>query len=511
VNGQVSRFVLFLAIATGCVVGQATPKPKAQRSLDVPSLTSERLLIQSYLQGMQFVPEERAFLLTRLHDAAQEINSSLAVLWAEETFQLTFDLAPSWNRLSHQKNSLITLSRFDSRGAMELFASLDVPIDSKDSLLPEDMRAQAAVTIFGRFWKAQGVQGLDLIRVYAKGLGETGQYPYLAMAALIKDLSATDPPQAESIYAEATAYYRKPSKYRDSDAKFARFILDTEKYLSVSLRKSALEAVLERVERQKPRVGDGELVVAARSSAVNFATTQPEFLVLLRLLPAFEHVDPEWRKQLINKYPALSVEAAQPRIETAFVGGAPGTVDDSVKQRVLERTRLSQLRQLLAKDEFQQAAELSDSFTNRDLRATAFALLAGKQYELSPKNAKQRLTDSKKLIDGLEPNAAKVAALAEFAASAYVLSDEDSAAQAWEKGFDLGEELFRQEVDARPGTAAYVTQVYDSMNRLIEIGVRHAKQRTLERLSQVRNDVLHANLKIDTAAAMQAASFHAPR
>lgn len=74
-----------------------------------------------------------------------------------------------------------------------------------------------------------------------------------------------------------------------------------------------------------------------------------------------------------------------------------------------------------------------------------------------------------------------------------------TAREALRHGFDLGEEAFQAFMDNHPGALAYEAPVFDPLGKLTRVGVRTDRENTLEYVTHLRHQLLHAYLLIDAA------------
>jgi hypothetical protein len=216
--------------------------------------TANDVLLLSYATATNLALEERAFYLGSLVDTAVAMKNGEVKDWFDELFATTVQLRPSWNKIIIQKNAVAAFSEVDAIEAMNRFALLDAPVADKDRTLDEDPRADAARTVFVRYWKSVGQKGLGRIRSQAISLGTAGGYPYAAMTSIIDEVNSNDEAVAQSIFSEAIQAFRTGDHVSSERAEFVEFLLDLHRIMPTWLLKPALEACAERlIAKSAPR------------------------------------------------------------------------------------------------------------------------------------------------------------------------------------------------------------------------------------------------------------------
>ncbi len=295
----VGRFV-YLTISPRFTVAQAQAQQLPDR---VHSIFSPRqLLIASYRSASDLTPTERAHVLEEDSASAVTIDPGFCRRWSEELFFFAAKLPPEWDRVAAEKNALVALSQVDADRAFELFKLIELPIPMPDGRLPEDVRADGATTVFAWYWKShKSMKALQEISDQADGLGNTGQYPYTAMADIFEDIAGKYPLKAEEIVMRSLASYRRGSKSEREDDDFLGFLDTTWKDLTPSLRRAAIEAAVERLS-EKSNSREGEIFsgsAVSRRAQTQFSTKAQ--MNLYNLLPRIQEIDPEWASEIVKR------------------------------------------------------------------------------------------------------------------------------------------------------------------------------------------------------------------
>src|SRR5436305_5929041 len=234
--------------------------PLKNRSLD--------LLSQSYKLSKNLNTYDRTFaLLMILNNGRDIIPDSDYKNWSIEMREQAKDILDGWDRVAQEKNAIVALSKVDPLQALREFSKIDDPLPQSDNTFPEDVRADAASTIFVNAWNSQTsydsrMQVLKDIEREAARLPKAkngGEYAYAAMASIIKALinERTDETKEEAnkIFREALDYYRvEPDKFRNRDDEFGDLL-----------------------NKMKDLIGDRQLLSEAAEVFVNKVLGSPQY------------------------------------------------------------------------------------------------------------------------------------------------------------------------------------------------------------------------------------------
>lgn len=493
--------ILLLGIAVELLMG--APWLRADQENVPPTLSPKRLLIQGYILGTRFVPEERAFLYVRLGEAATEIQPELATLLAEEVFDLTLQLPRTHNRLAMQKNAVLSLAKVDPDRAFELFERIDLPYPGSDGYVTEDVRADGARKLFAELWRRRGPGALEKLRAQAQHLGNTGQYPYLAMAPIISDVARSSPLLAQSLFTEAVESYGRGDRVRLSDQEFASFVRQMWEVVPRPSSVEALRILVERLlRRTKTPTNETVLMRAYTEKGVSQFHSSEDFL-LFELLPLIRQTDPEWARRIVEGRPALAeappMASSSGRMEGVVIRGRASPAElSAMTNRGMERSRLHDIEET-AQNDPETTLGLSMSLTSPDIRSVALSRVALALSSSADARAREVADQAKNLIDGIQDKGGKVRALVALAETAANIGDSKTFRESVKKAFDLGTEIFQQDLDVHPGKAAIFATGFDDLARLTAVAVRFDRDTTLQYLASLRNEQLRAHLLVDAA------------
>lgn len=222
-NSSVQLAVTTLICFCVALLSAQSQTPAQSQKTGPPELsyTAQSLLAESYLIGEDFVPAQRAFHLFRLAVAAEPIEPAQSHRWAEELLLLTSKLEPSWDRSALQKNAVAVISGTDPSEGLRLLKEIDDSVNNAVSV-PEDLRASAAIVVYHAYWtRNMSLDGLEAIRLNARSLAETNQYPFIAVLPMFRDLLSKDSASASAWFDEiCSSFTRGPVKIQASTGEF---------------------------------------------------------------------------------------------------------------------------------------------------------------------------------------------------------------------------------------------------------------------------------------------------
>lgn len=148
------------------------------------------LLTESHELVSQFPASVHANLLhrqlTELSYLAEPAAKDLVRAWSTELFSLASEL-PQPERSYEQSTALSALAQIDPDSGLELLHSTRFADTG-----PPSAQAQFCRAVFTRMAESGGIGALPLLQQEAEELGESGQYPYAALAAAAMELANKD-------------------------------------------------------------------------------------------------------------------------------------------------------------------------------------------------------------------------------------------------------------------------------------------------------------------------------
>lgn len=452
---------------------------------------AEDLLVQSYEIGRSFSTAERVYLLTELNRAGAEIKFPRTEQWAQEEFNLTFELPHEWNRVASQRNALGALSAFDPDRAMKLIYQMDQTVP-EDGRLPEDLRANCAALVFPNYWKTEGAKGFDRLRSEARQLAESSEYPYVAMADIVKS-SDLRPEEIGYIVADASLAYQKGSPFESEDRAYVYLLKAVQPKARPDQFRRSLEYAVDHLIAKGNADTSKKFTANAYTSKGTLNFTNIEDELLFELLPITKQSDPD----LVEKIVAARAEFS--KVEGADIKATEGAYGSTEgRSRALERSRVREVAALSSKDP-QQALTLAQSISDPALKATALAYVAGGLQQTEPEKSAQIIKTVRQNVSSIGPGESKVRMFVALAQAAAASKDVSTFDFAFHHGLDLGTELFGEDAESHPAKPAYATAAFDELSELISVGAGFQPKATLQDVLDLRCDVLKAYLLIEIA------------
>jgi hypothetical protein len=463
--------------------------PEAQS--DLAPVSPFELLGQAYQLAGQYSPGEHARHMEMLISAASRMRHPSVKQWVTEFFQLTQNLPNGHHRLYLQKDALTALSQVDPEQALRLLGQLEplsvaLPANSSPS---QDLRAEAASLIFVRYWKNAASPDVAAIRAVAEYLSQTGQYPFIGIASILRDVAAKDPLAAESLFFQGIEHYQRVDPNSFMHSVISSLLNAGKNVVPDSQLQMGIGIVVDRLLAQADQMPRG-MFMGVRSMAGS---------ILRDLLPLVKEFRPDLEKQILGKYPDLR-EAPTDR------GANPKALPERVRVGSVQR---------LARSDPHAALEMSSRFRDPSLRAAALAgvIQEGLQRK-DPAQAASVLKEIEAIYDSFDPEdeVRRLGVLVSLARGQAARDDP----RLWEtlsRGLDVAEDLFvaqmRQPMSGeerdRYSSAGLTERPADSSagfnlaNDLMRLAAREETANALGWLSQPHDPVLKSYLLISAA------------
>ncbi|HLH39375.1 MAG TPA: hypothetical protein VKX39_09535 [Bryobacteraceae bacterium] len=479
-----------------------------QQDTITPPDPATELLREAYSIGMNFPPQERADLLMTLAYAAVGINRELVAPWSVELFYFADkNLPPDNNRAAIKKNALTALAQVDPNRAADLFTQLDLP---PRPLASEDVRSFAARTIFAKLWEADGgIKSLEKIERLANWLGETGQYPYSAMAGIILKTAEKDQEKAADLFAEAQGFLQRDPGFPVTNKQFVEdFLLRTWKIPDKGILASAIASALASIERAEKSNHTSAKVEIFASQGKVALHSEGDYLVY-RLLPLVQALDAKWADQLRDKYkeaasaPNDSLDSPSP----AAVAVSPdGSASDAAMRNALDRGTVARVSQLAASDP-KRALQLALSISDPSERSIALASVFPTYAKIDAAGSDTGLEALSKQLDSMDSGIGKLQVMTALIEADFALKKNKDAVAMIGRAFDLGSELVARDLEANPGEMLYLAPGVDELTRITEDTAKRpsVKFDILQKVRRASPDLLRARLLVAAARGIAAA------
>ena len=373
--------------------------------------------------------------------------------------------------------------------------------------MPEDLRADAATSIFPAYWKMGHTERkLQRIGAQADRLGNTGQYPYLGVFPILQNALKTNEKQAYSIFYKALGYYRLGSASERENEDFVDALDTLWPDLPEDLRRSALQVAIARLTCDRDKAHSGSVFVAHIATNQGSATTNNRALLqLYRLIPKVRQLNSKWADQLLESYPPQGSKQA---IGSGTLSSGDMTIafdpsrtsSSQIQTLALQASsmaRYSSAMELALKDP-SKASSLEASFTNWQQVALVAQQAVG-YATVDPQKAEDLLKEASSQLDDINDTTGRFKATVVVVQSAVTLKEKTIASKTLADGLDLGTELCDEELASRVNIPVYDTKTFNGLEQLTVGGALFDPSDTIDRLRNITNIALRADLLGDAA------------
>jgi hypothetical protein len=388
---------------------------------------------------------------------------------------------------------------------MELLALVAVPQPNKFGEFTEDVRADAAATIFPAFWRAYGEIGLPQLERQAQDIGDTGEYPYRAMAFIVNELAASNQAKArthaKAIFGTGLRYYKRYSKFQDEEEEFLDLLESGRHVVAKDTYHDALDSFIQHVSVAKPTSGGIFAANIGTSSGIIRVADQNRQL-LFRVFPLLSEFDQTWAQRLSENDPELKRAAGGIQFLGAGFVARPQTKEEAEQQigQLLEKALLPRITELQATDP-QAALQLVGSVQTRSIRVIAYATAMPGIKRTDNVTAFKMYAQELRETQEINMPIQRLQALVAVARSAYYVGDLNNFTILSDQIFDQGAEFFEKNsthrADVRPG--------YAEITNIVEFAAAHNQTWIIERVRHVQDPLLKAYLLIFVAKGLNEA------
>ena len=464
-----------------------------------PLPSPQSLFEEAYSLAANLPAEERADLLLELADASV-LRPARSVALAEELLDLaTTKLTPGPYRAAMQKNALMTISRADPIRAAQLYMMQDSPARP---LPREDVRSFGARLLFSRLWDKLGERSLEDIKQIAVWLGETGQYPYVAVAMILPKVAEKDAQEASELFVQAVSFFARDPGFAVTNQDFVDFLLRTWKIAGPGLARSAIESALSAIGKAADS-GAPTQAIEVTVPGGSFRLDAQSDLLVYRLLPVIRELDPRWAESVVKEHSALR---AAPQLEAgAPVRAAAAMATESKVQPVAMRNALDQHRLMqlpdLAKSDPDAALRSLLMIADQARRSVGMASLLPAFERSDPKRATAWRRELEEQLGQMKTGAPKLQLMAALARSLYESGRVEEAESLVRKAMSLGSEVIALDLEANPGKMLYAAEGFDDLSQLVTLAAERSPK-PFDILQAVRNmehDLLRARMLVCAA------------
>jgi hypothetical protein len=427
--------------------------------------------------------------------------------WCRRQFDDADSIKRPWDKIAAKKNALFALATVDSKMAMELLRTLESPPYPAGDR-PEDLRADAANSIFLKHWRAFGSKKISEIEETASWIGNTGEYPYQAMAFFVEELSRSrseqDRNEAGKILASALNGYQllrqraggEPKEvYRNANRAFVRILESGRIGVSKAVYGQALHVFVndlleDAAKPNKNTPGD----VYTPNGILHF-DNEAQVLVY-RVWPLAFEFDPTWASQLKKDHPDVLGHAGE-TIEDIQLGVIEGPVTSEsnreLQLQMSENDRLAKIESLRENNPWS-AIEVALKLESPSSRIAALSSVLPNLVQVDPARAREVYSEQLDAIKGSETPQVQLNTMVGLAKAAFYVQDVNGFSDLTAKAFDFGIKLFKNSDGFILDRAGY-----DQLTDLVEFSTAHGVKWIIQSIRQVQDPELRAYLLIFAA------------
>ncbi|PYP91941.1 MAG: hypothetical protein DMG65_05745 [Candidatus Angelobacter sp. Gp1-AA117] len=480
------------------------------------NIAAEKLLTESNGFATQLGPGQRASYLVSLTEVAARIRHEQTREWCLEQYRLAPQINDSeWNVASVQKNAIAQLSYVDSRTALDLLSGLKQPpypnSQGKPKMPPpESLAADAAVTTFANYWRSEKDKRLALagIESVAKTIPDRngGQYPFKAMAFLVKELLArSEIQEAAGILKDALRYYKAERENKDKDPQktfgntnreFFKLLESSQYGVDSAEYHNSLDvfinSLLEDISKPNP---NQQIIVYTANGSFDLGSESEE--LLLRTLDLVAVLEPEWYKKLQSDHPEVfqNVGKKFEHVERGMNEGGPASPNQkaAIRYQMEENAAFAKINFLKQTNPWG-ALDIAQKLTDPGKRFAGYASVISSMADLDPARAiklySQQLSELKEVDDK-----AKLTAMVQMAKAAFYVKDSrtfsDLVLTVLDSGVKAVQKSATGDIDERHG--------YSQLAELVEFSSEHGEAWVEDSIRALPDPALKAYLLIAAA------------
>jgi hypothetical protein len=495
----------FTIVALSLLAGFTKVKGPEARS------TANKLLDESFVLSDQIEDSSRVFYFLPLTQAGAKSHHPREQEWCKHMFQAAQNVRDPWDRVALEKNAVVALSGVNSPAAMDLFWRVEAPAADERGNYPEDVRADAAVAVFPRYLddeiqlapadasESRIHNALGEINHHAIQIAQTGEYPYRAMAAVIKRLTQKKNEQSDInlIYADAVRFYSDTqSKFRNKDGEF------------LVLLQTAIDTVSDPVLLH---TGIDQFVknmkVPSAQENVSFEAeyrTQAGDIVkfndrnrslLFRALPSIRKVDSGLAKSLVADFASFN-KASDDMI---YISGGVVEGNFNAQETAAMHARMRQISllgviQARQQTEPVQASRLVNELSDGELRVLAVASTVPGLMRVDRNAAKVTYNDQRSKLQEISDQRARLAATVALAKAASAAGNDSDFRSLSGQAFSQATEMYKADYRERPDVRPDLRKGYSELSDLTRFTSTHDFTWAMDLIRSIQNTELRAHL-----------------
>lgn len=414
-------------------------------------------------------------------------------------------------RIIGQKSAVRYLSYFDPAYAMTLLREVAVQHAEPGQRLYEDLRYDAAVDLFVNYLEKIKPAGLSTITDASRYLGNTGQYPYQAMAAVVQRLPKALKGDANNIKAEtnnilsdALSSYSRETTYRNRDEEFLILLRSLLKLqdseVSKELVAEALKTYVEQLLQDRIDI-DGDYyshIYTATGNRIAFADRNHAFL--FQVFPVIRRFSPDFATQLLQQFPELD----QATDELKYISGGfvrSNLTPDEARQRhmiYLQESLVARVKQRAACD-LNSASELAQQVSDTGKRVVAFSTTVPALARKDSVQARKLYNEQTQAALNLRQPADRFRADISLAVAAYSVKDFPQYHSMRDDAFVLGINLINDEAKKAPNERIQNLSSFEDLKELVIRSAALSPDDVRSKITKLPDNWLKAYLLVNEA------------
>ena len=472
------------------------------------------LLERSHAANDEVLSEQKATLLARQISMISRLNSESAEKWAQELFQLGDDQADDQKRARMQVMAIQMVAQGDPEFGLKLLHQVK-PVAETDStaLVSANMISAAASAVFQGLARDKGESQLPRLRQEALRLAAESQYPYSAMGVvaieLLRDHRRGEPDSIqgqgslmESVFDEAVANYERSVPTWSGNSDFGRMVQRLAYQLPKEKVRHSLEVFVNNVQTTPSPSG---VWMKVDSGAGATQLSDPVEVSLYPFMSLLNEFDPELMKQVVEAHPRLGQNAAT-GVGSGYGYGGSGYAAAGAGRGV-DPNQMTRLRaQGMASWNPDSALAMTQSITDPNMRAVTMGSVAERIAGDDSSRAMQLLDQAQKTAGDSQDLKTELQLVASRAEVAQATNNGAMLRESLRKGFEIGDQLLRQEQDNNQGQVSWYM-----LGSLVQTGIKSDPDLTLAYINSFSLPYVRAELLMDAAQALRFGDSHGSR
>lgn len=439
-RGRSIAFVLCLAMAIS--------RPAFSVQKDDP------LLDQTYNLSQKLGGPERLYYLIELCRVSTQLQppAARAKEWCIDLYNLASTEQDAKLRAVAQKNAVAFLSYVDAPMAMELLSQINFQRPGPGRMVYEDPRYNAAEMTFVNYLKGKPGD-FGLIAAKSKVLGQTGQFPYRAIAAILEQYSKQLTGEINGILKDAIGCYAIETGFYNRDEEFLVLLQSLSHSAAVDPDVAAQAAMafvqhLKTDPIQLPGDYYGEIHIEPSGKVFPFSDRNAAFL--FQAMTSIRQCNSSLATQLIQQDPKLNqaTTGKMRYISGGFVQGDPTSAEAAQQHsQWLQESLVNRIKECQTSNP-QVAAQFAQRLSNPESRVLGFsAIVSG----LASQNKQQALVLYQRELSelaNLSSSMSRFRAIAALIPAAYRVGESKEYEMLSSQAFDIGTRFVNEDVKA---------------------------------------------------------------